>query len=127
MANEITKRLGLTAANGALALPTTPRTITLDMTGDFGGYNLQALAATTVEAMAVPTDVTGDFHVQIYNASENIVDTVQVGYTAGAYSSGNYPITIKKGDGASFTLRSGFTLYLYASAALNVEITTVQV
>ena len=127
MANEITKRLGLTASKGPLSLPSTPRTITLDMTGDFGGYNLQALAATTVEAMAVPTDVTGDFHVMIYNASVTAGDTVQVGYTSGAYSSGNYPFTIKKGDAAMFTVRSGFTLYLYASAALNVEITTVQV
>lgn len=127
MANEITKRLGLTAAKGALALPTTPRTITLDMAGSFGGYNLQALAATTVEALTVPPDVTGEYHVQIYNASEVAGDTVQVGYTSGAYSSGNYPITIKRGDAAQFTLRSGFTLYLYASAALNIEATFAQV
>lgn len=126
MANEITKRLGLTAAKGSLSLPSTPRTITLDMTGAYGGYNLQALAATTVEALTVPPDVTGDAHVQIYNASETAGDTVQVGYTSGAYSSGNYPIVIPKGDGASFKLRSGFTLYLYASAALNIEATFVQ-
>jgi hypothetical protein len=126
MANEITIRLGLTAAKGSLALPTTPRTPQLDMTGDYGGYNLQALAATTVEALTVPPDVTGDVHVMLYNASLTAGDTVQVGYTSGAYSSGNYPFVIPKGSGMLFKLRSGFTLYLYASAALNIEATFVQ-
>ena len=127
MANEIQKTFRLYAAKGSLALPSSPYTIQLDMTGAYGGYNGQALATTTVEALTVPPDVTGDYHVLIYNASVTAGVTVQVGYTSGAYSSGNYPITIAKGDAAQFTVRSGFTLYLYASAATDIYATFAQV
>ena len=123
MANEIQKTYRLYVANGSLTTPSGSYAVQLDQATAHAGYNDQTLATTTVEALTVPPDVTGDYHVLIYNATATAGVTVQVGYTSGAYSSGAYPITIAKGDAAQFTVRSGFTLYLYASAATAIYAT----
>jgi hypothetical protein len=119
MSGTINKTVRLAATAGSLTLPGTTYNPSLTMGGDYMGYLPQLLAATTVEAIVVPTDVIGDYHVLIHNTHASA--SVQYGYTSGAYSSGAYPFVINAGDAHVVTVRSGFTLYFYASAVCTIQ------
>lgn len=128
MADEIQIQTKLYAAKGGAYLPSVTRSVTLDMTGaDLASWT-QVIGTGSDEVLAIPADLTGDRHIEIFSLEAEGGNYVELSTNTGGSFSGHVFAKLIAGTSALFIVPSGGSVYAQANtAAVSVQVRACEV